>query len=89
MYLTAELTMYPLSEEYEAPILSFIGRLRKNEALTVVTNPMSTQVVGPFEQVMQTIQEAMAKHYAEQDKAAIVVKFLPGQLDITQPYELE
>ena len=46
MKLTAELSVYPLREDYKVAVLGFIDELLKVEQVVAVTNSMSTQVSG-------------------------------------------
>lgn len=85
MELTAEISMYPLHEDYEPPILNFIERLRKNPNVQVSTNAMSTQVTGPYDVVHELLRQEMRTSFARYGKAIMVVKFIPGALPIFDP----
>jgi uncharacterized protein YqgV (UPF0045/DUF77 family) len=45
MNVSVELTLSPLQDDFEAPIIAFIKALRAS-GLTVLENPLSTQVYG-------------------------------------------
>ena len=55
MRLTAELSLYPLQEDYIPVIKGFIDRLNTETGLTVVTNAMSTQVNGDYDRVFDAV----------------------------------
>jgi uncharacterized protein YqgV (UPF0045/DUF77 family) len=55
MQTSVEISFYPLRPEFVTPILDFIKRLKKYETLKSVTNGMSTQVFGEYDQVMAAI----------------------------------
>ena len=48
MRITVELSLYPLTENYVAPIRDFIARLKTYKDLSIVTNATSTQIVGAY-----------------------------------------
>ena len=58
MRISVELTLSPLEDDYESPIIDFIKRLR-NSGLTVIENPLSTQIYGDYDEVMEVLQEEM------------------------------
>lgn len=54
MDISVELTLSPLQDDYEQPIIRFIKKLRAS-GLTVMENPLSTQVYGEYNKVMQVL----------------------------------
>jgi len=82
MKLTAELSLYPLQDQYLPPIDAFIGDLRDQAGLQVVTNAMSTQICGDCEAVFALVSTALQASYARYGKQVLVCKFLPRELDI-------
>jgi len=74
--IACELSMYPLTEEYEADILDFIHRLRSHEDIQVSTNAMSTQVSGPFDLVMPILQAEIKKSFEAPRKIMLVIKMM-------------
>lgn len=77
MDIAVEISMYPLSQEYLAPIQHFIDRLHANERLVVQTNTMSTQVLGEYDEVWNALREAVRISLEAGPKAVFVMKFLP------------
>ncbi|MFD2551221.1 hypothetical protein ACFSQP_05275 [Bizionia sediminis] len=63
MKISVELTLSPLQDNFEPAIIHFIKSLR-NSNLKVMENPLSTQVYGDYDAVMNLltvhIKEAMA-----------------------------
>ncbi len=51
MKLTAELSLYPLRDDYLPAIEAFIEAARRHSDMLVVTNAMSTQVCGDYDAV--------------------------------------
>ena len=51
MKMTAELSVYPLREDFKTAVLGFIDELLKGPDVVAVTNSMSTQISGEDEAV--------------------------------------
>jgi|JI8StandDraft_2_1071088.scaffolds.fasta_scaffold13528_5 uncharacterized protein YqgV (UPF0045/DUF77 family) len=81
MKISAELSLYPLDNEYIQIVLDFIESLKSNPNLEVITNGMSTQVFGDIDDVMPTITKATKELY-EQKKAILVMKIGKGTLKL-------
>ena len=56
MKISVELTLAPLQDNFEEPIISFIKKLR-DSGLNVLENPLSTQVYGEYDQVMSVLNK--------------------------------
>ncbi len=82
MHVTAELSLYPLQEDYIPVIKRFIERLAETGDLTLVTNPMSTQISGEAEQVFNLVRESLSASHTQFGKQVLVCKFIPGLLPI-------
>ena len=61
MQLSVEISKYPLNENYIPAIQGFIDRLNTHKSITVLTNTMSTQVFGDFDDVMKLIKKSYGK----------------------------
>ena len=77
MKLTAELSLYPLREDFKIAVLSFIDKLLEQEQVVAVTNSMSTQISGQDEAVFAAIQHALRASYSEFGRQVLVAKFIP------------
>ena len=82
MPLTAELSLYPLCDDYIEVIQAFIKDLDKHPALTVVTNAMSTQIRGEHEAVMNAVSQTLRASADSFGAQMLVCKFYPGELGI-------
>lgn len=60
MFVSAEISYYPLSEDFTAPIDRFI-KLVNDSGLQVEPGPMSTVLTGEFETLMALLTSTMAK----------------------------
>ncbi|WP_166424969.1 hypothetical protein [Paraglaciecola sp. 20A4] len=78
MKLVAELSMYPLNEQYLEPIQTFIDRLNEYAYLKVVTSATSTLVSGDYQATMQVLAKEMQRSHQEVGQAIFVCKFLNG-----------
>lgn len=85
MKISVEISMYPLTSDYEAPILAFIDELKKESSLLIRTNGMSTQVFGEFDILMPLLQDAYKKTISEQKKVIFVQKLLGADASNYQP----
>ncbi|HJP39208.1 MAG: YkoF family thiamine/hydroxymethylpyrimidine-binding protein [Gammaproteobacteria bacterium] len=88
MMITVELSMYPLDADYKLAIRAFIHKLSACDGLETVTNQMSTQVRGEFDDVMPAITACLKQGMSDNDKVVFVTKFLNSGLDITQTPDL-
>ena len=77
MKLAAELSVYPLREDYKVAVLGFIDELLQDQQVVAVTNSMSTQVSGEDEAVFKAIQAALKASYERFGRQVLVAKFIP------------
>ncbi|MEE4277763.1 MAG: YkoF family thiamine/hydroxymethylpyrimidine-binding protein [Halieaceae bacterium] len=82
MTLTAELSLYPLRDDYIPVIQSFIDGLNTRPDLVVVTNAMSTQLSGEHDAVMAAVSETLRASAQRFGAQVLVCKFIPMALDI-------
>ncbi|MGM0481992.1 MAG: hypothetical protein ACQEQZ_08685 [Pseudomonadota bacterium] len=80
MKLTVEMSKYPLADNYVEPIKEFIDQLNQTPDITVITNTLSTQVFGDYDQVMQALQRCIKWSFERYGKVVFVCKFLHGDL---------
>ena len=79
MKTAIEISLYPLSSHYLPPIKDFIARLNGYPELSVVTNAMSTQVLGEHERVFAILAKETAATFTEQGRYVFVMKVLGGE----------
>ncbi|BES72277.1 hypothetical protein RE428_32950 [Marinobacter nanhaiticus D15-8W] len=77
MFLSVQISHYPLKDDYKPSIKEVIQRLSKS-GLEVYPNQMSTQVFGEFDQVMQVLSDTMKWSFEAHGKAVFTVNFLEG-----------
>ncbi|MFT5838276.1 MAG: hypothetical protein ACI9UT_000768 [Flavobacteriales bacterium] len=78
MKLVAEISMYPLREQYIPSIQEFIDRLNTHKSIKVVTTATSTTVSGDYLPTMQLLAEEMQFSHEKVGQAIFVCKFLNG-----------
>lgn len=79
MKLVVEISLYPLHQEYIAPIQDFIDRLNGYSELTTNTSATSTIVSGDMDLVMNILNKEMQYTYQQVGQAIFVCKFLNGE----------
>ena len=60
MVVTTELSLYPLTKDYEGPIIKFIQALKGQSDIQVYTHSMSTFVKGESKAVFDAIESALS-----------------------------
>ncbi len=78
MYTIVEITKYPLTPDYEEPILEFIGRIKKYDALDITVGETSTVVRGQYDTVMEMLTHEMRKSLDGKVRTSFVLKVLNG-----------
>ena len=80
MDIGVEISLYPLQSDFVAAIRAFVARLNQDPRLKVVTNSLSTQVFGAYEEVMAALHRELRTTFealgSRSDKAVFVMKVL-------------
>lgn len=84
MKLTAELSLYPLCDDYIEVIKSFIATAGERPGITLNTNAMSTQVCGDWDAVFELVSNTLRSSHEHHGRQVLVCKFIPGELDIAR-----
>jgi uncharacterized protein YqgV (UPF0045/DUF77 family) len=71
-----EISLYPLNADYIPPIQDFIDRLNAAGKFKVITNSMSTQVFGAYDDVFGALQREIRETFQHNAKAVFVMKVL-------------
>lgn len=75
MEISAELTFSPLQDDFEPPIINFIKSLR-DSGLHVKENPLSTQVYGPYDEVMKILNKEMKTSLEAVEHGVLYIKLV-------------
>ena len=76
MEIGVEISLYPLNANFIPPIQDFIDRLNLGKRLKVVTNSMSTQVFGEYDDVFGVLVREIRTTFENNAKAVFVMKVL-------------
>jgi hypothetical protein len=82
MRITADISLYPLNEEFTTTIREFILRLRAEPGIEVISNQLSTQLRGEFAAVTGALDRCMARSMAQPGAMVFVVKYVNADLPI-------
>ena len=76
MRVAVDISLYPLDADFIPPIKDVIERLNAYPGLEVVTNPMSTQLRGDYEDVMAALNKEIKVTFDRVPKAVFAMKIL-------------
>ncbi|MFT4582374.1 MAG: hypothetical protein ACI915_001206 [Gammaproteobacteria bacterium] len=83
MNVTAELSMYPLREDFIPAIDAVIEKLNSYANIKVQTFATATTLIGDYEAVMNAIKETIAWSYSNYGTAVFSAKIIPGYVPAT------
>ncbi|HBI39392.1 MAG TPA: hypothetical protein DDY16_00370 [Tenacibaculum sp.] len=84
MNISVELTLTPLQNEFEEPIINFIKKIRTS-GLTVMENPLSTQVYGKYDEVMKILNSEIKNTFELMDNGLILLKIVKSDRSNYEP----
>ena len=85
MKISVELTLSPLQDDYEREIIRFIKALRAS-GLTVLENPLSTQVYGEYDRVMEVLRVEMRRSLEAVGQAVFLIKVVKSDRSDYEPH---
>ncbi len=85
MNISVELTLSPLQDTYEEHIINFIKKIRAS-GLTVLENPLSTQIYGDYDQVMHLLQVEIKEAFELMDKGLLYMKIVKSDRSEYEPH---
>ena len=85
MEISVELTLTPLQDNFEAPIVTYIEALRAS-GCTIKESPLSTQVYGEFDTVMTLITNTTKKAFEESEHIILNMKIVKTNRSDYEPY---
>jgi uncharacterized protein YqgV (UPF0045/DUF77 family) len=86
MIVTAELSLYPLQENYEATIIAFIASLKSNKSIKVHTHAMSTFVKGDHKDVLDSISIGLEAAHEICTGFSLVTKMINRDLPVEKGF---
>lgn len=78
MNISVDISMYPLKGDFEPSIIDFIKKVR-TLGLHVEENGLSTQVFGPFDQLMPLMTQEIKTALSKEDNCVFVLKIVTGE----------
>ncbi|CAM1369767.1 MULTISPECIES: hypothetical protein [Tenacibaculum] len=84
MKISVELTLTPLQNEFETPIINFIKKLRAS-GLTILENPLSTQVYGDYDTVMKMVTDELKNTFELIDSGILFMKIVKSDRSNYEP----
>ena len=75
MEISVELTLTPLQDNFEPPIVAYIKSLRAS-GCTIKESPLSTQVYGEFDTVMTLITNTTKKAFLQSEHIILNMKIV-------------
>ena len=85
MEISVELTFSPLQDDFEQHIINFIKKLRAS-GLTVLENPLSTQVYGPYDEVMKVLNTEIKTAFELMDRGLLYMKLVKSDRSAYEPH---
>jgi len=80
MRVAVDISLYPLDKNFIPPIDDVIARLNTHPSIEVVTNPMSTQIRGDYDDVMTVLHKEIGTTFENNPKAVFAIKILNNPL---------
>lgn len=75
MKISVELTLTPLQDQYEPVIIHLIKKLR-DSGLTIMENPLSTQVYGDYDEVMTILNSEIKEAFSLIENGLLYMKIV-------------
>ena len=85
MKVSVELTLTPLQNDFEPSIIHFIKKLRAS-GLTVLENPLSTQVYGDYDVVMNLLTREIKEAFELVDRGLLYMKIVKSDRHDYEPH---
>ncbi|MEL4308817.1 thiamine-binding protein [Joostella sp. CR20] len=85
MNISVELTLTPLQDEFEPAIIHFIKKMRAS-GLTVLENPLSTQVYGSYDEVMKVLTTEIKEAFEMIDRGLLYMKIVKSDRSDYEPH---
>ncbi len=85
MNISVELTLTPLQDNYEPAIIHFIKKLRASH-LKIIENPLSTEVYGDYDQVMQVLSTEIKEAFSLIENGLLYMKIVKPDRHDYEPH---
>ena len=78
MFVSIEVSLYPLNKEFLPPINEFINSLEKYDKVEIRTNVMSTQLFGEFDDLIKILKVEVEKTFKKEINSVFNLKIING-----------
>ncbi len=85
MKISAELTLTPLQNNFEEPIIRFIKKLRASQ-FVVLENPLSTQIFGEYDLLMPYLTKEIRASFEDQENVVMNLKIVKSDRSDYEPH---
>ena len=85
MDISVELTLTPLQDDFEPAIIHFIKTLRASN-LKVLENPLSTQVYGDYDEVMDALKHSIKEVFELIENGLLHMKIVKSDRHDYEPH---
>jgi uncharacterized protein YqgV (UPF0045/DUF77 family) len=80
MKVTLEISMYPLTDAYKDEVKNFLRRLHQQPNIELITNGVSTQVFGEYDDVITGYNFALKPSIESGTPISVVTKIINSHL---------
>ncbi|EDP98477.1 hypothetical protein U8527_20960 [Kordia algicida OT-1] len=84
MNISVELTLTPLQNDFETPIINFIKKLRASQ-YTVLENPLSTQIYGDYDGIMKLLTSEVKTAFEKENNILLTMKIVKSDRSNYEP----
>ncbi|WP_430411481.1 YkoF family thiamine/hydroxymethylpyrimidine-binding protein [Kordia sp.] len=84
MNISVELTLTPLQDDFETPIINFIKKLRTSE-YTVLENSLSTQIYGDYDGIMKLLTSEVKTAFENENNILLTMKIVKSDRSNYEP----
>lgn len=85
MKVSIELTLMPLKDNFEEPIINFIKPLR-NSGFKVLENPLSTQIFGDYDALMPLLTTEIKSAFNSSENIVLNLKMVKSDRSSYEPH---
>ena len=80
MKCSVEISMYPLKKKYNDHIICFIKNLRNYKNIEVISNGMSTQIFGDYDDLITIVNKEIKLAFKSKNKIVFNLKIVNSDL---------
>ena len=78
MFVSVEISLYPLNKEFIPLIDDFINSLEQYDKIEIRTNVMSTQLFGEFDDLIKILKVEIERTFKKEINSVFTLKIVNG-----------